>query len=425
MKNKSCFLRVLTINTMLLSMLLVLSPAPAADNNTVAITGGNIVTVSGEVIKEGTILVKDGIISELGTGIEVPAGAEVIEASGKWVVPGLIQSATDIGTGEGYSDRNSDETSSPNTAQMFITDALNPFDKDIEKATISGVTSAMISPGRSNVIGGQAAVIKMRGKTVEEMVVKNPAGIKFSLGEGPKDTYGAKKQLPTTRMGEAYVVRKALVEAGEYLAKQKAYEKKKASGEEAESPSRDLAKEPLAALLDGRMTAFFECYRVDDIMTAIRLSDEFKLKTVLVGCSEGYKLAEEIASRNIPVIVGSFGIGPRRMETQHLSLENAGILAAAGVKVAIKSDEVYGVGSLSELPLTAALAAKGGLDMDTALRAITLTPAEIFGVEDRIGSLEKGKDADIAIFSGEPLHYRSIVERVLIDGKTVFKSTPE
>ena len=417
--------KVFIFCSILLSLLLTQAWIFAGDSGTVVITNGHIVTVSGQDIDGGSILIEDGIIREVGRDVQVPEGAEVIDASGKWVLPGLFQSSTDIGTGEGYTDRNSDETSSPNTAEMQITDALNPFDKDIKKATISGITSAMISPGRRNVIGGQAAVIKMRGKTAEAMAIKSPMGVKFSLGEGPKDTYGAKKQLPTTRMGEAYVVRKALVEAEEYLAKQKAYEKKKAAGEEAEAPARNLSKEPLAALLEGKSTAFFECYRVDDIMTAMRLTDEFKLKTVLIGCAEGYKLADEIASRNIPVIVGAFGIGPRRMETQHLSLENAGILAKAGVKVAIKSDEVYGVGSLSELPLTAALAVKGGLDKVTAVRAITLTPAEIFGVADRIGSIEPGKDADIAIFSGEPLHYMSVVERVLIDGKTVFESREE
>ena len=422
MRNNIRFRRLLIVCSVLLSLFLTQSWLAAEDNSVVVINNGHIVTVSGAVIDGGTILIEDGIIKEVGKDVKVPEGAEVIDAAGKWVLPGLIQSATDIGTGEGYADRNADETSSPNTAEMQITDALNPFDKDIKKATISGITSAMISPGRQNVIGGQGAVIKMRGKTPEEMAIKAPMGVKFSLGEGPKDTYGEKKQLPTTRMGEAYVVRKALVEAGEYLSKQQDYEKKKAAGEEVDPPARDLSKEPLAALLEGKSTAFFECYRVDDIMTAMRLTDEFKLKTVLIGCAEGYKLADEIASRNIPVIVGAFGIGPRRMETQHLSLENAGILAKAGVKVAIKSDEAYGVGSLSELPLTAALAVKGGLDKETAVRAITLTPAEIFGVENRIGSLEPGKDADIAIFSGEPLHYMSVVERVLIDGKTVFES---
>lgn len=425
MKKFNSFKRVLFVGSILLSLFLMQAWITAEGSGTAVIANGHIVTVSGQVIDGGSILIEGGIIREVGRDVKVPEGAEVIDATGKWVLPGLIQSATDLGTGEGYTDRNSDETSSPNTAEMQITDALNPFDKDIKKATISGITSAMISPGRQNVIGGQAAVIKMRGKTAEEMAIKAPMGVKFSLGEGPKDTYGAKKQLPTTRMGEAYVVRKALVEAGEYLSKQKAYEKKKADGEEADPPARDLSKEPLAALLEGKSTAFIECYRVDDIMTAMRLTDEFKLRTVLIGCAEGYKLADEIASRNIPVIVGAFGIGPRRMETQHLSLENAGILSKAGVKVAIKSDEVYGVGSLSELPLTAALAVKGGLDRETAVRSITLTPAEIFGVDDRIGSLEPGKDADIAIFSGEPLHYLSVVERVLIDGKTVFESREE
>lgn len=425
MKENNRFGKLLIIGSALLLLLISPSWIAAEESCAVYISNGNIVTVSGPVIEGGSILIENGIIREVGKGVEAPEGAEVIDATGKWVLPGLIQSATDIGTGEGYSDRNSDETSSPNTAEMQITDALNPFDKDIKKATISGITSAMISPGRSNVIGGQAAVIKMRGKTAEEMAIKAPMGIKFSLGEGPKDTYGEKNQLPTTRMGEAYVVRKALVEASEYLSKMKDYQKKKESGEEAEPPARDLSKEPLTALLEGESTAFFECYRVDDIMTAMRLTDEFKLKTVLIGCAEGYKLADEIASRNIPVIVGAFGIGPRRMEIQHLTLENAGILARAGVKVAIKSDEAYGVGSLSELPLTAALAVKGGLDREAAVRAITLTPAEIFGVQDRIGSLDPGKDADIAIFSGEPLHYMSVVEMVLIDGKTVFDSRKE
>lgn len=396
----------------------------AQDSPQVVIANGRVVTVSGEVLEGTSILIEKGVIREISRDVKVPEGAEVIDATDKWVLPGLIQSATDLGTGEGYADRNADEISAPNTAQMQITDAINPFDKDIERAVMAGITTAMISPGRRNVIGGQAALVKLRGKTVEEMVIRAPLGVKFSLGEGPKDTYGEKDRLPGTRMGMAYVVRKALVEADEYLKKKQEYQRKKAAGEDVSPPSKDLAKEPLADLLEGKSRAFFECYRVDDIMTAMRLTDEFSLKTVLIGCSEGYKLADEIASRDIPVIVGSFGIGPRRMETSNLSIENAGILVEAGVKVAVKSDEEYGFGSLSELPLIAALAVKGGLDREAAIRAITMTPAEIFGAEDRIGSLEPGKDADIAIFSGDPLHYQSVVERVLIEGETVF-AAPE
>ncbi|MFH1965767.1 MAG: hypothetical protein ABIJ42_09550, partial [Acidobacteriota bacterium] len=237
MNKFNSFKRVIFVCSILLSLFLTQAWITAEDSGTVVIANGHIVTVSGQDIDGGSILIEGGIIREVGKDVKVPEGAEVIDATGKWVLPGLIQSATDLGTGEGYTDRNSDETSSPNTAEMQITDALNPFDKDIKKATISGITSAMISPGRQNVIGGQAAVIKMRGKTAETMAIKAPMGVKFSLGEGPKDTYGAKNQLPTTRMSEAYVVRKALVEAGEYLSKQKAYEKKRADGEEADPPA--------------------------------------------------------------------------------------------------------------------------------------------------------------------------------------------
>jgi imidazolonepropionase-like amidohydrolase len=182
-----------------------------------------------------------------------------------------------------------------------------------------------------------------------------------------------------------------------------------------------LKLEPLAKLLDGTLTAFIECYRVDDIQTALRLIDEFELKAVLVGATEGYRIPEEIARRNVPVIVSPFGVGPRRLETQNLELANARRLLAAGVKIAIKTEESFGMGSLRELPLAAALTVKGGLDPNQALRAITLGAAEVLGIEDRMGSLEPGKDADIVIFNGDPLHYLTRVERVLIDGETVFE----
>jgi imidazolonepropionase-like amidohydrolase len=263
---------------------------------------------------------------------------------------------------------------------------------------------------------------------VEEMAVKSPSGVKLSLGEGPKDTYGSKGRLPSTRMGSAYIVRKALLDAQYFLAQREAAEAQRAAretgagGEGTDTiPSkapvkRDLNLEVLAALLEGEMTAFIECYRADDIMTALRLVDEFGLKAVLVGASEGYKLASEIAEREIPVIVSPIGVGPRRMETQEASYTNAAALHRAGVKVAIKADEALGIGQVRELPLLAAFAAKGGMERDTALRAITLTPAEVLGVADRIGSLEVGKDADIILFDGDPLHYRTRVRRVFIDG---------
>jgi imidazolonepropionase-like amidohydrolase len=177
----------------------------------------------------------------------------------------------------------------------------------------------------------------------------------------------------------------------------------------------------LAELLKGKLTAFIECYRADDIMTALRIIDEFELKAVLIGCTEGFKVVEEIAERKIPVICSPFGVGPRRMETKDIKIENSALLARAGVKVVIKSDESFGLGNLRELPLHAALGVKGGLDRKTALSAITLNAAEVLGVSDRIGSLEAGKDADLVIFNGDPLHYRTRVDFVIIDGQVVFK----
>ena len=253
------------------------------------------------------------------------------------------------------------------------------------------------------------------------MLLLSPAGIKFSLGEGPKDTYGRKGRLPTTRMGSAFVIRKALIDAQEYAQKQEEFIKKKKKDKKATPPKRDLQMEPLAKLLNQELTAFIECYRADDIMTALRVIDEFKLKAVLIGCTEGHKVFEEIAKRKIPVIISPFGIGPRRMETQDIRIDNSALLAKAGVKVVIKSDEALGLGSLRELTMHAALAVKGGLEKKIALRAITLNPAEVLGVDDRVGSLEVGKDADLVIFNGDPLHYLTRVDFVIIDGQIVFK----
>jgi imidazolonepropionase-like amidohydrolase len=415
MKKKSIFLGLVFI-------LLFSTAFPQNENKNIAIKGGKILTISGEDIEDGIILIKNGKISEVGKNIRIPENAEVIDAAGKWILPGLIESHTTLGARSRYSGSNSDETSNPNTAQMLMIDGINPFDKNIKYAQRAGITSMLASPGRQNVIGGQPAVLKLRGNTVTEMILLSPAGIKISLGEGPKDAYGKKGRLPTTRMGSAYVLRKALIEAEDYTRKWEEYEKKRKKDKNTQPPKRDLKLEPLAEVRKGKLTAFIECYRADDIMTALRLIDEFKLKAVLVGCTEGHKIPEEIAKRKVPVIVSPFGVGPRRMETQDIKLENAAILAKAGVKVVIKSDEALGMGTLQELPLHAALAVKGGLDNRTALRAITLSAAEVLGVNERIGSIEKGKDADLVIFDGDPLYYITHVDRVLIEGKTVFKS---
>lgn len=409
---------------LMVSTFLIVSATPGSDMDTIVIKADHVLTISHGEISPGMILIEKGKITEVGTSLKaMPENATVIDVTqrGSWVTPGLIEAHTTLGASSRYEGSNSDETSNPNTAQLLILDGINPFDKRIKYTRMAGITTAMISPGRQNVIGGQPAVLKLRGKTVNDMTLLSPAGIKFSLGEGPKNTYGKKDRLPTTRMGSAFVLRKALIDAQEYAQKQAAFLKNQEKDKSATPPKRDLQLEPLAKLLNQELTAFIECYRADDIMTALRIIDEFALKAVLVGCTEGHKVFEEIAKRNVPVICSPFGVGPRRMETQDIRLDNSAILAAAGVKVVIKSDEALGMGSLRELPMHAALAVKGGLEKQAALRAITLDAAEVLGVSDRIGSLEAGKDADLVIYNGDPLHYLTRVDIVIIDGQVVFK----
>ncbi|MBN1223556.1 MAG: amidohydrolase [Candidatus Aminicenantes bacterium] len=393
---------------------------PGQKSEVIVLKGRKIVTISQGTIDQGMILIRNGKIEKVDTTFQIPLEAEVIELEDSWILPGLIESHTTLGTGSRHEGSNADETSEPNTAQLKIIDGINPFDKNFKYTRMAGITTGMIAPGRQNVIGGQTAVAKFTGKTVTEMVIQEPAGLKFSLGEGPKTTYGSKGRLPSTRMGSAYVIRNALLEAEDYILLWEAYEKKLKENKDVNAPKRDLKLEPLSKVRKGQLPAFFECYRVDDILTGLRIIDEFNLKAVLVGCTEGHKIADEIAKRKIPVIVSPFGLGPRRMETQGVTARNAAILASAGVKVVIKSDEALGIGSVRELPLLAALAVKNGLDRDLALRSITLSAAEVLGVSDRLGSLEPGKDADIVVFTGDPFNYRTVVERVFIDGRTVY-----
>ena len=253
-------------------------------------------------------MIENGIIKEIGKNIPIPQDAEVIDASGNWVMPGFIDSDTSLGTSDRYGAGDTDETSDPDTAQMKIIDAINPFDKSFLYTRSAGITAIMAAPGRKNVIGGQTAVLRLMGKTLDQMTILEPAGLKISLGEGPKTTYGAKGKLPSTRMGSAYVIRKAMIEAKEYSRKWNEYKEIPKKEEGSTPPTRDLRLEVLSKVLAQELPVFIECYRVDDIMTAMRLIDEFHLKAVLVGCTEGFKVAEEIAKRKIPVIISQFGI---------------------------------------------------------------------------------------------------------------------
>lgn len=407
---------LLGTSSLALALAAALAAAPAPIT---AVRGGRVVPVSGPAVDNGVVLIADGRITAVGTGVPVPADATVIDATGSWVLPGLIDAHTSIGLTEERRDGPPDELSDANTPQLLVLDGFNPFDRRVRRLVMAGITTALVTPGRANVIGGQPAVVRLAAASPDETSLLSPAGLKLSLGEGPKSAFGSKSRLPGTRMGAAFVVRKALLDAAEYARKWKEH----ASGEgKGAPPAKDLALEPLARLLDGRLTAYIETYRADDIVTALRLVDEFKLKAVLIGCTEGYRVAGEIARRKIPVIVGPMGVGPKRIETEEVGFENAAKLAQAGVVVAIDSEDEMGIGAPEELPLAAALAVRGGLAPDAALRGITLTAAQLLGVGDRVGSLEPGKDADITIFTGDPLRYTSRVRTVIAAGKVVYGS---
>ncbi len=390
------------------------------------VRAGKILPMSGPALENGMVIIENGKIKQVGKSLAVPAGAVVVEEPESWVLPGLIDAHSALGLADETGRSENEELSEPNVAQLQVIDGLNPIDKRIVQVRAAGITAALVCPGRRSVIGGQAAVVRLRGKTVEEMVLKAPAGVKFSIGEGPKEAFGGKGRLPSTRMGNVYVIRQALLEAKEYVTRREVYEKKIAEARksgrtaaEIQEPAKDLKLEALARVVTGELPAFIECYRIDDIGGALRLVDEFKLKAVFIGCAEGYMLAGEIAARKIPVIVGPMGIGPKRTETEKLEISNAARLHRAGVKIVLQSEVQYGLGALEELPLIAALAVRGGLPEEEALKAITINAAEVLGVAERVGSLEPGKDADLVIFSGHPFDYRTRVKKVFIVGQEV------
>jgi imidazolonepropionase-like amidohydrolase len=385
------------------------------------IKAGKILTMAGPPIEQGIVIVEGDKIKAVGKELAIPEGAEIIEEPEGWVLPGLIDVHSSLGLVDERGQSENEELSEPNVAQLDVLDGFYPFDRRIAQARASGITAALICPGRRSVIGGQAAVVRLKGQTVDEMKILAPAGVKFSIGEGPKQAFGSKGRLPSTRMGNIYVIRQALLEAREYADQWAAYndslakaKKEKKSATTIQPPRRDLKLEALAKVVRGELPAFIECYRIDDISGAIRLVDEFKLKAVFIGCAEGYLVAGEISKRGIPVIVGPMGIGPKRTETENVAISNAARLHKAGVKIALESETQYGLAALEELPLVAALAVRGGLSEEEALKAITINAAEIIGAGDKIGSLEPGKQADLVIFSGNPLDYQTRVKKVIM-----------
>jgi imidazolonepropionase-like amidohydrolase len=385
-----------------------------------AVVGGRVVPIEGEPIDGGTVLIESGRITAVGDGsLAVPAGAEVVDAAGKWVLPGFIEAHGHVGVheeGEGWAGSDVNEMTDPVTAQVRALDAINPDEEGWRDAVIGGVLAVNVNPGSGNPIGGQTVALKSYGGTVDDRLLRQPSGLKSALGENPKRVYGDKKQMPSTRLGVAAVIRSAFVDASNYLAKLAAEEAKPEA--ERKVVERDLKLEALGRVLRREIPWRQHVHRADDIATALRIAEEFGYELVIDHGTEAHLVADKLAERGVPVIIGPLFTSRSKVELRNRSLRNPGLLAKAGVTIAITTD--HPVVPINFLVHQATLAVKEGLDRDTALRSLTINPARIVGVADRLGSLTPGKDADLCIWSGDPLDVMQRVERAFIDGREVY-----
>ncbi|HHW02436.1 MAG TPA: amidohydrolase [Thermoanaerobacterales bacterium] len=383
----------------------------------IAVVNGRIYTMAKSILQKGTVIIDGGKICEIGEDIDIPEGAQIIDASGKYVFPGFIDAHSHIGIFEeavGEIGEDGNEWTDPVTPHLRALDAVNPADKAFDDAVKGGITCAFTGPGSANVIGGQSIAIKTWGRVIDRMVVKAPAGLKVAFGENPKRVYGEQKKMPSTRMGTAALLRETLIKALNYKKKVE-----KDSRDPDKIVERDLKMEVLCDVLDKKLPLRAHAHRADDILTAVRIAREFGVDIVIEHCTEGHLIADELAGAGVPAVVGPSLTSRSKVELKDLSFKTPGILASRGVKVAIMTD--HPVIPIQYLPVCAALAVREGMKEEDALKAITINAAEIIGIADRVGSLEKGKDADIVIWDGHPLEIKSKPACVLINGQIAYK----
>lgn len=384
------------------------------------ILGGKVVTMEGPVWEKGYICVEDGKIRELGPmedGAPFPlcggSDVQIISALGCVVMPGLVEAHCHMGITEekkGMEGDDCNETVNPITPYLRAVDAINPMDVAFDDAVRAGITSAMVGPGSANVVGGTFAFIKTHGRNIDDLVVKNPAAMKVAFGENPKVNYGEQQKSPATRMAIAAMLREELFKAASY------YEKRKKGLKPEE---REFRYECWMPVFEGEIPLKAHVHRADDILTAIRIAKEFGLSLTLDHCSEGHLIADAVMESGFPAIVGPDLASRNKIEVQNMAFKTVGILNEKGVKTAITTD--HPVSLIQYLPICAGLAVKSGLKEEEALKSITIYPAQICGVDNRVGSLKKGKDADIAIFDGNPLAVATRTLCTLIEGKIVYR----
>ena len=378
------------------------------------IINGKILPMEGKNIENGFVRIKGKKIAELGDMSEYESKKEdeVIDVQGAWVLPGLIEAHAHIGITEekwGTMGDDCNEETLPVTPTLRAIDAVNPMDPAFHDAIEAGITSVMAGPGSANVVGGQFVFMKTQGRCIDNMIVRHPAAMKVAFGENPKVNYGDKDQLPSTRMGIAALLRKTLYEAVQY----------KADRENGNLVQRDFEIEPWIPVLNREIPLKAHAHRTDDILTAIRIAKEFEVDITIDHGTEAHLIADEIKESGFPVIVGPDLTARSKIEVKNMDFKTNKILHDAGVLFSITTD--HPVSLIQYLPLCAGLAVKHGLPMEEGIKAITINPARICRVDDRVGSLKKGKDADIAIFSGNPLEEFTETLYTIIDGQVIYK----
>jgi imidazolonepropionase-like amidohydrolase len=372
-------------------------------------------------LEDAVVLVREGRLAAVGRReeLEIPAGAERLRAA--VVTPGLIDThsvAGLAGVTNVLADQDADEATGPNQAALRAIDAFNPREPLLRWLLEHGVTVVQSGPGEANPIGGLAGVFKTHGRTVEAMTLRFPSALVLSLGEPPKAVYAKKQQLPTTRMGTAAVIRSAFSQAEAYA------HQRENPPRDGEPPARDLGKEALAVALAKEIPVLATARREDDLDTALRLASEFGLELELADAAEGYLMAERIREAGVPVHVGPVMERLAGLETMNLSLENAAILARHGVPLTFQSGFEGYVPRMRVVLFEAAVAAAFGLGAERALDALTLDAARRLRVDDRVGSLDAGKDADLVLFDGDPFEYTTHVEAVIVNGEVVYRRSP-
>lgn len=378
------------------------------------IKNGRIKTMAGKEFERGCILIDDnGKITSVGENIEAPPECEIIDAEGRLVTPGGVEGHCHIGvrnTAIGWEGIDHNEKTDSVTPYMRAIDAINPLDESFKDAIEHGVTSACTGPGSANVVGGTFAAIKLYGKCVDKMIIKNPVAMKCAFGENPKSAYGQNKQTPITRMAIAALLRELLFKSRAYLEDREAGEAK-----------FDMKLEAMIPVMNGEIPLKVHAHRADDILTAIRIAREFNVRITIDHCTEGGIIAEEIAETSFPVFVGpSFG-GKSKPELALKGFETVAKLYDAGVPVSIITDSP--VVPIQHLTMCAGFAVASGLPYDEAWKAITINPAVHMGISDRVGSLEVGKDGDVVIWTSDPLlNIGAKAHITVIEGKVVYQS---